>query len=141
MEAEGAVDAADVEAAILGEEEIRWSESSKDSVGMIGGGLDSGKDAHSTGDEGVDVGDPGVASEEEVTPLSFREFEACELAETEGTLQSAGGMPGLAKRTDDEPMRGVMLLLPINASADETVEASGLLAACARDAIGYVLLK
>lgn len=110
---------------------------------MMGGGLDSGNDAHSTGEEGVDVGDPGVASDEEVTPLSFRRsFEACILAETEERLPSAGaGIPGCAKRTDDEPMRGVMLLLPTRASGEETVEASDLLAACARDAIGYVLLK
>lgn len=51
---------------------MRSSLSSNDSVGIMGGGLDSEKDAHSTGDDGVDVGSPGVASDEEVTPLSLR---------------------------------------------------------------------
>lgn len=59
---------------------------------MIGGGLDSGNDAHSTGDDGVEVGDPGVASDDEVTPLSLRELPPCDTAETEGTLESEVAM-------------------------------------------------
>lgn len=56
---------------MLGEEDIRSSLSSNDSVGIIGGGFDSENDAHSTGEDGVDVGSPEVASEDEVTPLSL----------------------------------------------------------------------